>query len=62
MRLIIDVDDIGDARKCLALILKQQELDDTADFGYWCSDDPDFSAYIRLTKTGVSAKGRRKKP
>jgi hypothetical protein len=44
----------------LRLALEQNRIDNGADFGYWSSEDPDFSAYIRSTKTGVSVKARRK--
>jgi hypothetical protein len=60
VRIILDIDDLGDARKALDLALEQQRLDDGGDFGYWSQADPDFSAYIRCTKTGVSVRGRRK--
>lgn len=61
MRIILDVDDVNDASKALSLALEQQRRDDGGDFGYWSAADPDFSAYVRATKTGVSVKGRRKR-
>lgn len=60
MRIILDLDRIGDAEACLRLALEQQRSDPEADFGYWSQRDPDFSAYIRATKTGVSVRGRRR--
>lgn len=62
MRIILDVSHIGDADKCLALAKEQRGSDCDADFGYWSNRDPDFCAYIRATKTGVSVRGRRKEP
>lgn len=59
MRIILDVDRLGDAEACLRLALEQQRTDPDADFGYWSQRDPDFSAYVRATKTGVSVRGRR---
>ena len=59
-RIILDIDDMGDAQKALSLALEQQRRDDGGDFGYWSQSDPDFSAWIRATKTGVSVRGRRK--
>lgn len=60
MRIILDIDDISDAQKCLSLALEQQRQDAEADFGYWSSSDPNFTGYVRWTKTGVSVRGRRK--
>ena len=59
LRVILDVDDFGDLQRCLSLAIEQQRVDNDADFGYWSSKDPAFSAYIRSTKTGVSVRGRR---
>lgn len=60
MRIILDIDALTDAKRALELALEQQRLDDCGDFGYWSARDPDFSAYIRSTKTGVSVRTRRK--
>lgn len=59
MRIILDVDTLSDAQKALSLALEQQRLDEGGDFGYWSNADPDFSAYIRTTKAGVSVRARR---
>jgi len=59
MRIILDINDIQDAQKCLSLALEQQRRDSEADFGYWSPVDPTFDAYIRSTKNGVSVRGRR---
>lgn len=59
VRIILDVDTLADAKKCLDIALEQQRIDPQADFGYWSGADPTFSAYIRSTKTGVSVRGRR---
>lgn len=59
-RIILDVDHLPDSKKCLELALDALRQDAGADWGYWSSRDPGFSAYIRSTKTGVSVHGRRK--
>lgn len=59
MRIILDVNDRHDARKCLDLALSAMRTDDGGEFGYWSQADPNFSAFIRPTKTGVSVRGRR---
>lgn len=58
-RIILTVSDVADAEKCLSLAKHALERDAEAEFGYWSQGVPNFSAYIRPTKTGVSVRGHR---